>query len=287
MGLMRRAVMNGYFRGKVVLVTGAASGLGRALAVALAHEDASLVIADINEAGLSETAAMVEAAGARCMARRVDVSSREQMEAFAGEVLREQGRVDILVNNAGVGVGGELKDIPLDDFEWIVGINLMGVVYGTRCFLPGMVERGDGHIVNVGSLSGQVVLPFHIPYTTTKFAITGFTEALWAEARRHGVDVTLVCPGSMKTNIMLNTRVPETGGLEGFAGKWKRVIEEGGMEPEKAAEKVLRAVERKRFLVFTGPESYVLYYFKRFAPGLYRRVLALATVLYSRGGGVR
>ena len=272
------------FTGKKVVVTGAASGLGRALAVAFAREGADLVIADVNEEGLGETADMVKAAGGGCMARRVDVSSREQVERFADEVLRDRGRVDILVNNAGVGVGGELKDVPLDDFEWIVGINLMGVVYGTRCFLPHMVERGDGHIVNVGSLSGHVVLPLHIPYTTTKFGITGFTEALWAECRCHGIDVTLVCPGAMRTNIMATTRVYQAGG-GGFGGKWQRLLEQGGMEPEQAAEIVLRAVDKKRFLVFTGALPYFFYYLKRLSPALYRRILVPATRIYSRGGG--
>ena len=265
-------------------MTGAASGLGRALAVEFARAGSDVVIADVDEAGLGETASMVEEAGSRCMARRVDVSSRAQMEAFSREVLSGWGRVDILVNNAGVGVGGELKDVPLDDIEWIVGVNLMGEIYGTRLFLPQMIERGGGHIVNVGSLSGLVLLPFHLPYTTTKFGLTGFSEALWAETRRCGVGVTLVCPGAIKTNIMTSTRLSAaTSGQEKMGDSWARLLEKGGKEPQEVARRILAAVRDGKFLVFTGAESYALYYLRRLAPGLMRRLAAVITRLASRG----
>jgi NAD(P)-dependent dehydrogenase (short-subunit alcohol dehydrogenase family) len=266
------------FAGKVALVTGAASGLGRALAIELAKAGSDLVAVDVDEQGLGQTASMVESVGSRCMARRVDVSSRSEMEGLAADVLGDWGRVDVLVNNAGVGVGGELKDIPLDDFEWIVGINLMGEVYGTRLFLPQMVERGSGHIVNVSSLSGLVLLPFHIPYTTTKFGLYGFTEALWAETRRFGIGVTVVCPGAIRTNIMANTRVSAaTAGEEAFGDRWKGLLDRAGKEPDEVARMVLRAVERGRFLVLTGPEAYLFYYLRRLAPGMMRSIVAAVT----------
>lgn len=283
MGPMKRADGSNYFAGKVALVTGAALGLGRALAVELAYAGADVVAVDIDVDGLERTCAIALDAGRRCVARRADVSSRAEMEALAESVLAEFGRVDILVNNAGVGVGGELADIPLDDFEWIVGINLMGEVYGTRLFLPQMLERGSGHIVNVSSLSGLVLLPFHIPYTTTKFALTGFSQALWAELGHHGVGVTLVCPGAIRTNIMANTRVHvRTGGQEGFGGRWKDLLEKGGKEPEEVARMVLRAIERNRFLCLTGREAYVLYYLTRLSPGLVRRIVAFVTKALSK-----
>jgi len=272
------------FTGKVALVTGAASGLGRALAVELAQAGADVIAVDIDEGGLERTRDIVSGAGRRCFTRRVDVSDRTEMEALAEWVFAEVGRVDILVNNAGVGVGGELVRIPMDDIEWIVGINLMGEVYGTRLFLPQMMERGSGHVVNVASLSGLVLLPFHIPYTTTKFALNGFSQALWAEARRYGVGVTLVCPGAVKTNIMKNTRIyAGTAQQEGLGGRFARIIEEGGKEPEDVAKKVLRAVERDRFLVLVGAEAYALYYLTRISPGFVRRVVALITRLVSKG----
>ena len=272
------------FTGKVVLVTGAASGLGRAIAVAFAGAGSNLVVVDVDEVGLKETAGMVDAAGGSCMRQRVDVSNREQMEGMAEAVLREFGRVDILVNNAGVAVGGELKDIPIEDIEWIVGVNLMGEIYGTRLFLPGMVERGRGHIVNVSSLSGLAVLPLHIPYTTTKFGITGFTEALWIEAGRYGVGVTLVCPGAIKTAIMSKARLHAPDAVrERVEGLWTSRLEKKGSDPEEVARRVLQAVQRNRFLLITGFESHLLYNLRRLFPGLNRRLVAAVTRLMSRG----
>jgi NAD(P)-dependent dehydrogenase (short-subunit alcohol dehydrogenase family) len=272
------------FNGKRALVTGAASGLGRCLAADLAERGADVVIIDVNEEGLHETAAMVEAKGRRCLARRVDVSDYAAMRAMAEEVVSDWGGVDILVNNAGVGVGGELKDVPIEDFEWIVGINLMGEVYGTKLFLPGMIERGAGHIVNVASLSGLVVLPLHLPYTTTKFALAGFSEALWIELKRRGIGVTMVCPGAIRTNIMDSTRTHEgEGSSMQFAHKWQGVLQKTGKEPEEVSRIALRAVEHDRFMALTGPEAYLLYYMKRLAPGLQRRIVAFITGLLARG----
>lgn len=274
----------GYYTGKTAVVTGAGSGLGRALAVGLARAGATVCAVDIDEAGLERTADVAGEGGGRCVTKCADVSVRTAMEAMAEDVLSELGRVDILVNNAGVGVGGELVNVPLDDFEWIVGINLMGEVYGTRLFLPRMIERGSGHIVNVSSLSGLVPLPFHLPYTTTKYALTGFSEVLATEVRRHGVKVTLVCPGAIKTNIMAGTRTPAEGseGQERFRERWGRTLEEGGMEPDEVARKVLAAVERGRFLCLVGREAYVLYYLHRLAPGLVRRIVGIVTDRASR-----
>lgn len=271
------------FNGKVVLVTGAASGLGRALALEFARAGSRVAVIDVDENGLGETAAGAEAMGAQVFARRVDVASWEQMESFAKDLLAGWGAVDILVNNAGVGVAGELKEVAIADFDWIVGINLMGEVYGTRLFLPRMIERRSGHIVNIASLSGLVLLPFHLPYTTTKFALTGFSEALWAETRRFGIGVTLVCPGAIKTSIVRNSRLPEfVGRQQEFVERFQERIEEKGMEPEEVAKKVLAAVERNRFLLLTGPESFILYFLRRLAPGMMRRLVALITKIASK-----
>ncbi|MBU1671800.1 MAG: SDR family NAD(P)-dependent oxidoreductase [Actinobacteria bacterium] len=274
-----------FFTDKISLVTGAGSGLGRAIAVELARRGATVVGVDLDVDGLAETAQITEGAQGMCVSRCADVSVRARMEDLAGEVLSEFGRVDILVNNAGVGVGGELVQVPLEDFEWIVGINLMGEVYGTRLFLPGMIERGSGHIVNVASLSGLVPLPFHLPYTTTKYALVGFSEMLAVEVRRHGVGVTLVCPGAIRTNIMKGTRTPPGGdpGQERFKERWAARLEKGGMRPEEVALKVLAAVEKGRFLCLTGREAYLLYYFHRLAPGLMRRIVGVVNDRVSTG----
>ena len=271
------------FAGKIVLVTGAASGLGRGIALAFAREGSDLVLVDIDQEGLLETAAMVEDTGSRSLVKKVDVSDRAEMESMAEEVLSDWGRVDILVNNAGVGVGGELYGIPLESIEWIVGINLLGEIYGTRLFLPQMIERGEGYIVNVASLSGLVLLPLHIAYTTTKYGITGFTEALWAEGRHHGIGVSLVCPGAVSTNIMEHTRgYSRTERQRESEERWERLLTQRGMDPEEAGQRVLDAVSRRKFLVLLRPEAYLLYYLKRLFPGLLLRINAVISKYLSK-----
>lgn len=274
-GLLSRRRDRVDFGGKITLVTGAASGLGRGTALAFAREGSDLVLVDLDDEGLAGTAQLVQAAGSRALVKRVDVSDRAQMEAMAAEVLSETGRVDILVNNAGVGVSGELDAIPLETIEWIIGINLMGEVYGTRLFLPQMVERGEGHIVNVGSLSSLVALPLHIAYTTSKFGLAGFSELLWAEARNRGVGVTLVCPGAVSTNIGSHTRSHYKNEAQRKSEeRFTAMLQNRGMDPEEAGRRVLEAVARRRFLLILGKEAYIMYYLKRFFPGLQLRLVS-------------
>jgi short-subunit dehydrogenase len=279
---LSRAKNPQWFVGKIALVTGAASGLGRGIALAFAGAGCDLVLVDLNQAGLEETASLVEGIGRKCLIRQVDVSARTEMEKLAGEVLSEWGQVDVLVNNAGVGVGGELVNIPIEDIEWIMGINLMGEIYGTRFFLPQMIERGEGHVVNIGSLSSLVVLPFHIAYTTAKFGVAGFSEALWVECHRRGVGVTLVCPGAISTNIVTNTRAHASNGRQREATeRFERILQERGLDPEEAGRLVLKAVARDRFLLLIGREAYLLYYLRRLFPNFIRRLVSMVTGLAS------
>lgn len=272
----------GWLRERTVLVTGAASGLGRGIALAFAEAGSDLALVDIDGENLEETASLVRKLGRRCSTWRVDVSDRGEMEKLAEEVHSRWGGVDVLVNNAGVGVGGELVDLPVEDIEWIVGVNLMGEVYGTRFFLPAMLERGEGHVVNVGSLSSLVVLPLHIAYTTTKYGVAGFSEALWVECRRHGVGVTLVCPGAVSTNIMQHAR-----GRYRTSRQWKsherysRLLSSKGMDPMEAGRRIREAVLRGKFLLLLGFEAHLLYWLKRFSPGLQLRLAAAAHSLVS------
>jgi NAD(P)-dependent dehydrogenase (short-subunit alcohol dehydrogenase family) len=164
------------FGGKLGLVTGAASGIGRATAVALARAGADLVICDVNAAGLEETAGTIRGLGRQTLARTVDVARRDAMEAFAAEVHAAHPAVDILVNNAGVGLGGGLLDTTLEDWDWIVGINVMGVVHGCHFFVPPMVRRGrGGHVVNVSSGAAFAAPSSLVAYAATKFAVFGLS----------------------------------------------------------------------------------------------------------------
>ena len=199
-------------------------------------------------------------------------------------VISDWGGVDVLVNNAGVGVGGELKDVPIEDFDWIVGINLMGEVYGSSLFLPGMIERGAGHIVNVASLSGLVVLPstFPTPPPSTPWSASpkpcgsscsaGASGWPWF-ARAPSVPISWTAYAIMKA-----ATEPCSTRRSG-----RRSWEKMGKEPEEVARIALRAVERDRFMALTGPEAYLLYYMKRLAPGLLRRIVAAITPHLSGG----
>jgi len=195
------------FRDKVVVVTGAASGIGREIALAFAGRGARLALADISEEGLRKVRDELEDLGNQVYAQEVDVSIAVDVGDFCDNVYREMGRVDILCNNAGVALGGELQDISLEDWEWIVGVNLWGVIHGCHYFYPRMIAQGGGgQIVNVASGLGLVPAPGSIPYVTTKHGVVGLSETLRAEAALHGIGVTAVCPGFILTGIYRDAR---------------------------------------------------------------------------------
>ncbi len=183
--------------GRTVLVTGAASGIGRATALACGRRGASLVLCDVNEAGLADTASQLRALGRAVLTRRVDVSKEGEMREFADVVHGEREAVDLLINNAGVGLGAGFLDTSLEDWEWILGINLRGVILGCHFFIPKMVARGrGGHVVNVSSMAALAPSETLSAYSTTKCAVLGLSEALADELGRHGIGVTAVCPGA-------------------------------------------------------------------------------------------
>lgn len=257
------------FRDKIVLVTGAASGIGKATALGFAREGANLVVADVDEGGLERTAEEIRGVGRRALPVKTDVSRREEVEVLCRKALEEFGRVDVLMNNAGVGMACEIKDTDLSDWEWIVGINLWGPIFTLHYLLPHMVERKSGHVVNVASGAGLIGLPASGAYTTTKFGVVGLSEVLRTELERFHIGVTTVCPGVVRTPIFDRTKV------KGFKqGITKMTDMKGnpfkGVTPEQAAKKILRAVKRNQaVLVFTAFAT-VLYNMKRVSPGLAR-----------------
>ena len=196
------------FNGKIVAVTGAASGIGREIARAFAARGADLSLADINEEGLQKIKEELESRGRKVYAQVVDVSFAEQVEDFCDNTYREMGRVDILCNNAGIGIAGRLEDLTLEDWEEIININLWGVIYGCHFFHPRMIEQGGGgHIVNTASGAGLAPLNMMTAYCTTKYAVVGLSETLQAEAALHGIRVSALCPGIVITNITRTSRM--------------------------------------------------------------------------------
>jgi NAD(P)-dependent dehydrogenase (short-subunit alcohol dehydrogenase family) len=262
----------GSFTGRSVLVTGAASGIGRETALAFARAGADLFLCDLNEAGLGETAAAAEAFGRRARVRRVDVANRHEMRLFAEAVHAEVEAVDVLVNNAGVGLGGGFLETPLEEWDWIVGINFWGVVHGCHFFLPRMVARRRGHVVNVSSVAGYVATEQLAAYSTTKFAVFGLSEALRDELGPHGIGVTTVCPGIINTPITQSSRMLGRAATPEARAAIVEMYRRRNYGPERVAAHVLHAVARNRAVAPVSPEAWVLYYLKRFAPGLTARL---------------
>ncbi len=238
--------------GRVAVITGAASGIGRATALALAAAGADIVLADVHTDRLAEATDAVARLGRRAVAVRCDVSVDADVEHLAQVAQAELGSVDLLMNNAGVVLRGVLEAVELPDWEWCFGINVLGVIRGIRAFLPGMLARGSGYIVNTGSVAGLVALTGEgAPYIASKFAVVGLTEALALYCRPRGIGVSLLCPAGVASNLA------ETGRSIGMTPE-REVSEtamaqtvQGGreMQPEEVAGCVLDAVRAERFFV--------------------------------------
>lgn len=241
---------------KVAVITGGASGIGRATALALARLGSDVVVADVNARRLSETEAELAAFGRRVLALHCDVARDDDVERLAGTVLAELGRVDLLMNNAGVVLRGALEQIALSDWRWALEINLLGVVRGIRAFLEHMIERGSGHIVNTASAAGLFALTGEgAPYVASKFAVVGLSEALALYARPLGVGVSVLCPGSVDTNLGETGRTigmtPERAAAETAMAA---TVQGGGlMSPDQIAELVVDAIRQNRFFILADP----------------------------------
>lgn len=193
-------------RGKTAAITGAASGIGRRLAVNLAKEGCSLALADVDKSGLNETIDLIDGYGTRSDAYEVDVSNREQMYRFADQVIKDFRKVDIVINNAGVQLKERLEDVTYEDLDRVLGVNLYGVIYGSKAFLPHLKKQPMANLVNVSSVMGLFTSPFRGPYCTSKFAVRGFTLTLAQELRNTTVKVSCVYPGGIRTNIWRKKR---------------------------------------------------------------------------------
>jgi NADP-dependent 3-hydroxy acid dehydrogenase YdfG len=262
---------------KVVVITGAASGIGRALAVACARRGALLAVSDVDEAGLAETVDLVKAAGAReVRSDRLDVADRAAMTTYAAAVAEQFGRVNVVVNNAGVALAGELADLDYDDIDWIMAINLGGVLNGTKEFLPHLIASGEGHVVNLSSLFGLVPMPGQSIYNATKFAVRGMSEALRIEMLQagHRVGVTVVHPGGIKTAIARNARVSAKEDKEATASFFDRKL--ARTSPEKAAEVILRGVEKDQARVLVGLDAHALHNLGKYTGSRFQDIVAKA-----------
>ncbi|HWJ81533.1 MAG TPA: SDR family NAD(P)-dependent oxidoreductase [Nocardioides sp.] len=263
---------------KVVVITGAGSGIGRALAVNCAQRGSLLALSDVNEAGLAETVELVKQAGAaEVRSDRLDVADREAFQTYAAAVAEQFGRVNVVINNAGVALAGDLTDLSYEDMDWIVSINFWGVVHGTKEFLPHLIESGDGHVVNLSSLFGMIAMPGQSAYNATKFAVRGMTEALREEMliAGHKVGVTSVHPGGIKTAIARNARVSEHEDKEATAKLFDEKL--ATMSPDKAAEIIVKGILKNQARVLVGLDAHALHNFQKFTGSRYQDIIALAS----------
>lgn len=262
--------------GKVVAVTGAASGIGRALAQTLAAEGAHLAIADINEAGLRETAALLPP-NTQVTQHRLDVRDRAAVETFAQAVKAAHGGADVIINNAGLTTRVSIEESSYEDLELVIGVNLWGVIHGTKAFLPLFRERGAGHIVNIASINAIVPFPLNGPYNISKYGVYGLNETLMQELRGQTIRVTSVHPGGVRTNIVVN------GGNMGEdqARAFARVAR---TSPARAARVIVDGIKNNRQRVFVGADAKIMATAKRIAPG---PVVALTGMITERVWGTR
>src|SRR5258708_1309310 len=205
------------FRGRVAAVTGAGSGIGRALARELAARGAHLALADIDEAGLAETVMLGQGSGTKITSQRLDVADRDAVYAWAGQVVADHGRVNLIVNNAGVGLAATVEAMSYEDFEWLMSINFWGVVYGTKAFLPYLKAAGEGHVINLSSVFGLISVPGQAAYNVAKFAVRGFTDALRMELEMNPCGGSGICEagGSGESGVELPEAVPGQGQGQG------------------------------------------------------------------------
>ena len=264
--------------GKVAVITGAGSGIGRALAEQLAKEGCALALADINQENLESLAAELRLAKVDVSCHVLDVANRAAVYAFADEVLAHHGSAQIIINNAGVAVSQTVADLCYDDFEWLMGINFWGVVHGTKAFLPHLLKNNDGHIVNVSSIFGIIGVPTQSAYNASKFAVRGFTEALRQEVQCTQVKVSCVHPGGIKTNIAKSARFyRDMSGNQDAARSAANFDKIARTTPAEAARVIIDGIKRNNPRILIGADARLLDRLQRLMPVSYSRILAKLT----------
>ena len=259
------------FQGKVAAITGAGSGIGRALAQNLASRGASLALAGLTLDLLEETVSLLPG-GARAECYAVDVSSREQVFAFADKVVADFGRVDYIINNAGTSVLATVENVLIEEIEKVLNVNLWGVIYGTKAFLPHMLKQRSGCIVNISSVFGLVATPCSVAYTMSKFAVRGLTETLWDELQGTGVRAVLVHPGGIATNIAANTPIAV------HEGEFERIMAAANSRqmttaPEVCADEIVAGLIKGDNRLLVGSGAKALFRLSRLFPNSYGRMM--------------
>ncbi len=271
------------FKNKVAAITGAGSGIGQQLAIALAKDGCHLSLSDVNEKGLSETVEQVKQYGIRVTTKKVDVADLAQVKAWAADTVQNHGSVNLIFNNAGVALGSTVEGASYEELEWIMNINFWGVVYGTKEFLPYLKQSKDGHIINISSLFGLISQPTQSAYNATKFAVRGFTESLRQELdlEKCGVSTTCVHPGGIRTNIANAAKMNDS--LKALGMNPEKSIKSFNKllrtPPEEAAKVILNAVKANKPRVLIGNDAKALDRIQRIMPTGYQTLSRLGAKL--------
>lgn len=252
------------FQNKTAVITGAGSGLGQALALQFNQAGSHLALCDLNMKGLEETHSLLSNQTLKTTLHLVDVSSREQMQKFAGEVIAQHGQVDILINNAGISLSPKFfDDISEEQFEKVININLWGVYHGVRTFLPHLRTRPEAAIVNMSSLAGLVGLPTYSAYAMSKFAVRALSESLQSELSKTNISVLVVFPGGVKTNIIMNAPDLKEDEREAAHSNFSKAAM---LTADGAAGRILRAVQRKKKRLILGPDARIFFTIRNLFP---------------------
>jgi NAD(P)-dependent dehydrogenase (short-subunit alcohol dehydrogenase family) len=272
------------YAGKRCFLTGAASGIGRATALKLAGEGAELFLTDRNADGLAETVADARALGAQVSAHRaLDVSDYEQVAAFAADIHASHPAMDVVMNIAGVSAWGTVSTLEHRHWESMVSINLMGPIHVIESFVPPMVAAGrGGHLVNVSSAAGLVALPWHAAYSASKYGLRGVSEVLRFDLARHGIGVSLVVPGAVKTPLVQSVEIAGVDREHPQVRKWVDRFGGHAVSAEHVADRILVGMGRNRYLIYTSPDIRALYAFKRFAWWPYSVAMRQVNVIFTK-----
>jgi len=264
--------------GKRVLITGAASGIGRATAMRACAEGAELVLTDIDDAKLRLVEQEAAGRGAAIhAARALDIADREAVVAFAEEVHSACGSLDVVMNVAGISTWGPVEELAHRHWQRTIEVDLMGPIHVIECFVPPMIRAGTGgHLVNVSSAAGLLGLPWHAPYSAAKFGLRGVSEVLRFDLRRHGIGVTLVCPGAVKTPLVESVEIVGVDREHAAMRKLTKRFEARAASPDDVAAKIIGAVKRGRYLVLTSREIQLAYWLQRFFPPAYELAMRVA-----------
>ncbi len=261
----------GYVDGNIAVLTGAGSGIGRALAILLNREGCRLYLSDINGDTLAETCALLPRKDVSVDSQLLDVADRDAIEAWAQRIDAAHGYVDIVINNAGVALMSTVEETRYDDLEWLMDINFWGVVYGTKSFLPLLRRAEHGHLVNLSSVFGMIAVPTQSAYNAAKFAVRGYTEALRMEMAESSVHVCCVHPGGIKTNIARAARSRDSILSADERGReFERVA---GTTAEAAAQRIIHAIERRKPRLLIGRDAALISLMTRLFPVSYPRIL--------------